>query len=226
MQSDKVQSSDHGEVRSIRNWLIMVEDTETLETTLESASTSVVIETIIIDTSFSGTAITVPTKDGLSIELVSDTQDNHSEMELSSKLDQDFQERDHLLSKNTLEDINIDLESKTTTHGISSNGLSSTEDQELSELPQIEEELFQEDKVTDSEMETLLLLESTETKQTKRFPSGPDNTETSETTTDNVSMFTVHLTLTTDTPSGTSAITEETKCGTLIQRPPKCQDTH
>lgn len=44
-------------------------------------------ETITIDMLSSGIATTASTKPGTSIELVLDTQDNHLEMELSSKSD-------------------------------------------------------------------------------------------------------------------------------------------
>lgn len=119
-----------------------------------------------------------------------------------------------------------DSELETLTHSTTDNGSFSIRDQELSELWLTEARPSQEDRAMDSETPTLLLLDNTKTKVTKRSVSTMDQGRTSETPTDNALMFTVTLTPTTDTFIGTLATMVSTKPGSLTPREPSSHNTH
>lgn len=89
------------------------------------------------------------------------------------------------LRKKSRTPSNSNSESKTTTHGISTNGSLSIREPEPSDLSPTEEELSLELKVVDSRTLTQPSLEFTETTPTRRLLSMKENSETSETTPNN-----------------------------------------
>lgn len=108
---------------------------------------------------------------------------------------------------------NTDLESETTTQRTTSNGSSSTEEQELSDFTATETWLFLTKLDMDTESMLPLLSDHGEESHTRELPSMVDQEETLETMLKSALMFTETEINTTDTSFSGTAIMVSTKPG-------------
>jgi hypothetical protein len=152
--------------------------------------------TLITDMLSGGNAITVPIKVGSSIELVTDIQDTHLLAELNSKSSQECQPTELSSGMSILVETNSDSELETTIQRTTSNGGHSMTEPRPLELGLEETSLLPTNKDTHSELVLLLLSEFTETLTSRESDGTMEDTETSETTEENVWTFMVLLTLT------------------------------
>jgi len=174
----------------------MVDQEETSETFLTSVLMFTEEVTLTTDMLSGGNAITDPTKVGTSIELVTDIQDTHLPMELNSKSSQECHPTEHCSGTSILVQANSDSESETTTQRTTDNGGPSMTEPKLSELGLEETMSLLTNKDTNSELESLLLLDHGEVRTTRESDGTMEDTETSETMDKNVLMFMVDQTLT------------------------------
>jgi len=217
---------DHTETRTTRESDGMEEDTETSETTHTSVLRFKAEETFRTNQLSSTTATTVLVKHGTSINKVSHIQDNHFQMAEDSKSDQECQPTELSSGENILDHTNINSESEITGQEKESNGSSSTEELEPSELLRRDPTLLQTDKDMVIELVNLQSSDHTEVRSTRELPSMVEDTETSETMPKNVSTFMEEETETKCMLSSGTATMDKTNNGTLIPLESDIQDNH
>ena len=143
-----------------------------------------------------------------------------------SKSDQECQATELSSGENILDHTNTCSELETTGQEKASNGSSSIEELEPSELLREDHTFLLTDSEEATKLVKLLLSDHGEVRSTKRVHSMEENTETLETMLRNVSMFTELEMLTTCTLSSGTATMVLTKPGTLTLKELDIQNNH
>lgn len=140
---------DNGNLKPIRELLSGEDLQETLEMFLDGASMSTVIPTLTTDTLSGTDATMVSTKPGTLTKKEFHSQDTHLEMDSDSKSNPSWPKTELSDTSSTSVVINIDLESRTTTHTTTNSGGSLTGEPDLSE-PSLTEEWLSQSKMVET----------------------------------------------------------------------------